>query len=37
LLFGDGGFQFRNPDLIRLLLSVDFLKGGGGDGPYGIT
>ena len=34
LLGGDGGFQFRNPRLIRLLLSVYFLEGGGGDIVY---
>ena len=36
LLGGDGGLEFRDACLIRLLLTVDFLEGGGGDCPYCI-
>jgi hypothetical protein len=31
-LGGDGGLEFRDACLIRLLLTVDFLECGGGDG-----
>jgi hypothetical protein len=37
LLGGDGGFQIRDARLIGLLLAVDFLEGGGGDGVYRIV